>query len=77
MMGELVFYTTPSCQLCKPFKKKIAEGEYAINIRVCDDIVEMSENLVRSVPALKTFEGGLIVGAKAVDEYLKEFEVER
>lgn len=73
-MEELVFYTTPSCQLCKPFKKKISEGKYDVNIRVCDDIVEMSENLVRSVPALKTFEGELVVGAKAVDEYLKGWE---
>jgi hypothetical protein len=75
MNNELVFYTTPMCQLCKPIKNAINAGNYSINIRICDDIVEMSQNLIRSVPALKKLDGTIAVGAKQVSAYLEEWEI--
>lgn len=67
-----LFFTTSSCQLCKPIKKKIEDGVYQGLDIVSDDIALMMQYNVRSVPAVFSKESGkLIVGQKAVIEYLE------
>lgn len=67
-----LFFTTSSCQLCKPIKKKI-EDKYYSNVDIFSDNIEfMMEYNVKSVPAIFSRElDKLIVGQKAVIEYLE------
>lgn len=67
-----LFFTTNSCQLCKPIKKQIEEGRYPDIQIISDNISLMMGYNVRSVPSIfSEKEKRLIVGQKAVIDYLE------